>query len=32
LSKIGSTTRNRLHASQAQNSQVARPPTIGPTP
>lgn len=32
LSRMGSTTRNRDHASQAQNSHVATPPTTGPVP
>jgi hypothetical protein len=30
LSRMGSTTRNRLQASQAQNSQVAAPSITGP--
>ncbi len=32
LSRMGSTTRNRLQASQAQNSQVAAPSITGPAP
>jgi len=32
LSKMGSTTRNRHHASQAQNSVVLRPAIVGPSP
>ena len=32
LSRIGSTTRNRDHASHAQNNNDATPPTSGPAP
>jgi hypothetical protein len=31
-SRMGSTTRNRLQANQAQNSRVALPSTTGPAP
>ena len=31
-SQVGMTTRKRLHASQAQNRRVGRPPIIGPAP
>jgi hypothetical protein len=32
LSRNGTTTRNRDHASHAQNNTVARSSTVGPSP
>ncbi len=32
LSQVASTTRNLLHANQAQNSTVSLPATVGPFP